>query len=54
MLSFLKNVAKHNNCSLIKLEVNKNNAPTIVAYKKNGFVIDGMASKESMYIQKLL
>lgn len=34
MLSFLENVAKHNNCSLIKLEVHKNNAPAIAAYKK--------------------
>ena len=54
MLSFLENVAKHNNCSLIKLEVNKNNTPAIAAYKKNGFVIDCMASEESMYMQKLL
>ena len=54
MLSFLENVAKHNNCSLIKLEVNKNNAPAIAAYKKNGFVIDCMASKDSMYMQKFL
>ena len=54
MLAFLENVAKHHNCSLIKLEVKKNNTPAIAAYKKNGFVIDCMASEESMYMQKLL
>ena len=54
MLSFLENVAKHNNCSLIKLEVNKNNAPAIAAYKKNGFVVDGMASDNSVYMKKNL
>ena len=54
MLAFLENVAKQHNCSLIKLEVKKNNAPAIAAYKKNGFVIDCMASEESMYMQKLL
>lgn len=54
MLAFLEIVAKHDNCSLIKLEVKKNNAPAIAAYKKKGFVIDCMASKYSMYMQKLL
>ena len=54
MLAFLENVAKQHNCSLIKLEVKKNNAPAIAAYKNNGFVADCMASKDSMYMQKLL
>ena len=54
MLTFLENVAKHDNCTFIKLEVKENNAPAIAAYKKNGFVIDCMASEESMYMQKLL
>ena len=54
MLAFLEKIAKHDNCSIIKLEVKENNAPAIAAYKKNGFVIDCMASKASMYMQKLL
>lgn len=54
MLAFLEKIAKHDNCSIIKLEVKENNAPAIAAYKKNGFVIDCMASKDSMYMQKLL
>ena len=54
MLAFLENVAKHHNCSLIKLEVNKNNTPAIAAYKKNGFVVDGMAADNSAYMKKNL
>ena len=54
MLTFLENVAKHNNCSLIKLEVKQNNAPAIAAYKKNGFVVDGIASDNSVYMKKHL
>ena len=54
MLTFLENVAKHDNCTFIKLEVKENNAPAIAAYKKNGFELDCMASKDSVYMQKLL
>lgn len=54
MLAFLEKVAKHNNCSLIKLEVKENNAPAIAAYNKNGFVVDGIASDNSVYMKKHL
>ena len=54
MLAFLEKIAKHDNCSIIKLEVKENNAPAIAAYKKNGFVVDGMASDNSVYMKKNL
>ena len=54
MLAFLEKVAKHDNCTFIKLEVKENNAPAIAAYNKNGFVVDGIASDNSVYMKKHL